>query len=85
MPLYDYECERCGRSDEVQHKLAESGPDCCGQPMVKIVGAVPGKIAPQSGPIFDMRQVKDSHGDRWRETSKTGRAGGDRKRDYYYR
>jgi len=84
MPLYDYECKVCGSAAEVHHKLAESGPTCCSYPMEKIIGAVVGSIAPMTGPIVDMRQVKDSHGARWRETSKTGRPGGDRKRDYYF-
>ena len=39
MPLYDYECKKCGKQEkDVFHKMNELGPVCCAEPMQKDLG-----------------------------------------------
>lgn len=41
MPLYEIECTKCGKQDEVFRKVSEYDnlPECCGQPMVRMLSA----------------------------------------------
>ena len=41
MPLYEIQCNKCGKQDEVFRKIADYDnlPDCCGQPMVRMLSA----------------------------------------------
>lgn len=41
MPLYDYECQTCGKRDTAIKPIAErnKGPACCGGAMKKIITA----------------------------------------------
>lgn len=33
MPLYDYECQKCGKSQEVIASMGDESPSCCGAVM----------------------------------------------------
>jgi len=51
MPLYEYECEKCGNHIEIIHGVDEKGPErCakCGSKLKRVLG-VPGLIFKGSG------------------------------------
>jgi predicted nucleic acid-binding Zn ribbon protein len=75
---YDVKCLSCGDAYEIAHPMAESHPPCrsCGDIVETQLGAVAGRVAVKTGPIYDMRQVKDSHGVHWRETPGSDMPGG---------
>ncbi len=78
MPTYDYQCQDCDEISEHEHKMAESPPACgCGGPLEQVfLSPALCRVAGPTGPIVDMRQVKDSHGERWRQTAGSGTPGG---------
>lgn len=39
MPTYDYECEVCGKKEEVFQKMADPAPECHDKPMKRLLSA----------------------------------------------
>jgi putative FmdB family regulatory protein len=78
MPTYDYQCPDCDAISEHEHKIVEKAPPCdCGGELEKVfLSPALTRVAGPTGPIIDMRQVKDSHGERWRQTDGSGTPGG---------
>lgn len=78
MPTYDYSCCDCGNLYEIEHKLSESPGVCeCGGELEKEYLKAPiGRVAGPTGPIFDDRQIKDTHGEHWRRTDGSRTPGG---------
>jgi len=87
MPLYEMKCLGCG--EETQHivKLNDDNPPCpkCLGEMEKLISAPRLlKMSVETGAIYDMRQVKDSHGERWRETKGSDKPGGAGQKMYFH-
>ena len=64
MPLYDYECSKCGTIKEVQHSVSEIGKidvlcDDCNKPMKKML-SLPALIGFDN--VGRSRSNKDSEG-----------------------
>jgi putative FmdB family regulatory protein len=39
MPLYDYQCEKCGKTEEVLALSTDVAPPCCGDTMTRLYTA----------------------------------------------
>lgn len=78
MPTYDYRCIACNALYEIEHKLSEKPDDCeCGGELEKVFLKAPmGRVAGPKGPIWDDRQIKDTHGEHWRQTANSDTPGG---------
>jgi len=80
MPVYEYECKKCGNESDVFHKLDDAPPGCqCGGELQRVFRSAPRfSISPgwAGQAIFSDKQIKDTHGDRWRETKRSHKAGG---------
>lgn len=90
MPRYDYQCE-CGRRYEADQPYAEREnpiPCECGKLATYVIARAP-MIGAEPRPkgdsriIWDDRQIKDTHGERWRETPRSHREGGCGAVQYY--
>jgi hypothetical protein len=86
LPVYEVQCEKCEAVEDVDLHIDEPVPACaCGGSRVRLISSPRvTRVAEISGPIWSEKQIVASHGERWRETSKSGRPGGDRKAEYYY-
>lgn len=62
MPLYDIECQTCGKKDEVFRRIKDYNdlPECCGKTMVRSVCApyVPQEFQPYRS-MIDGRMITD--------------------------
>lgn len=74
---YDYECSICNKEIEHEQKMADPPPECCGQPMKRVIKAAPlTRMAEPRGIIWSDKQIESTHGKRWRETPGSDREGG---------
>lgn len=93
MPLYDYECCKCGHGEEVQRAIADPHPPCpkCDAPggdegfAVQIVPIRFSVAEPNGRPIFSEAQIESSHGRDWRTKGTTGNPGGIGRRTFFHR
>jgi putative FmdB family regulatory protein len=91
MPVYEYDCKECGDEADVFHRIEDPVPPCekCGGELKRVFRTPPNmtSVPGWAGkPIFSDKQIKDTHGTRWRETKNSHKAGGAvGAKQYFYR
>lgn len=71
MPLYDYECQRCGREDERSFSMADmpqTVPCPCGHEAVRVIHSVPTSFVKDREYVFDKAKCVMSNGRRYGRT-----------------
>lgn len=66
MPLYDYRCGSCGRTDTAWRRIDDrhDGPECCAEPMRQMITApmviadIPGYTSPIDGRWVEGRRAR---------------------------